>query len=53
MGNALMNRQTFLLGAGNANLQMLNSWETSEITAWEMSTSETLFTLLAGIAPLK
>lgn len=30
MGNVLTNRQTFLLRTGNTNLQMLNSWETSE-----------------------
>lgn len=32
-----MDGQTLLLWAGNTNLQMLNSWETS---AWEISYSE-------------
>lgn len=45
MGNVLMNRQTFLLWAGNTNLQMLNSWETSETTAWEISTHKTWYTV--------
>ena len=42
------NRQTFILWAGNTNLQMLNSWETSETTAWEMSTHEVWYTVHAA-----
>lgn len=40
MGNVLMNRQTFLLWAGNTDLQMLNSWETSQTSAWEIRSHE-------------
>ncbi len=44
MGNVLMNRQ-ILLQAGNTNLQMLNSCETSETTAWETSAHEINYTV--------
>lgn len=35
----------FLLRAGNTNLQMLNSWATSESAAWEISAHEIRYTI--------